>query len=120
MRREARNQKAHLAPDMRSVLVDQSLGWVTEEELWNDEKTDIFFAIKSLLKDVAAIAVSGQLNDASAVDVAWMSNANIVLIENGIPHASDNLATFFSGGSSFKASLNSPVAKARKVISVLD
>jgi hypothetical protein len=49
---------------MGCVLIDESLSWVIEKEFRNDEKADIFLAVESLLKNVAAITIGGQFNDA--------------------------------------------------------
>jgi len=40
------------------MFINQSLGWITKKEFRNDEKTNIFLAIESLLENMAAIAIS--------------------------------------------------------------
>jgi len=49
------------------MFINQGLGWITKKEFRNDEKTNIFLAIESLLENVAAIAISGQVNDTAPV-----------------------------------------------------
>ena len=50
---------------MRSMLIDQGLSGVPKQELRNYEQPDIFFAVKSFLQDVAAIAIGSQFHNAS-------------------------------------------------------
>jgi hypothetical protein len=47
------------------MLVDEGLGRIAEKEFRDDSKTNIFFAVKSLLKDVAAVTVGRELDDAA-------------------------------------------------------
>jgi hypothetical protein len=74
-------KSTNLAPDMRSVLVDQGLSRISTEELRNDQKSDgcmsrvreaagtnvpdIFFAVQCLLQDVTSITVGGKLDDSA-------------------------------------------------------
>jgi len=48
---------------MRSMLVHESLGRVAKQQFADDDQSNIFFAIKRLLKDMAAIAVSGEFDN---------------------------------------------------------
>ena len=103
---------------MRSVLVDQSLRWVAEEKLRDDDKADVFLTIKSLLKNVAPIAVSRQLDNTPAVEVG-MSVSIMTDEVLCVPHASNNLATFLDGGGGFQTSLYCPVTEPVTPVSAL-
>ena len=52
-----------LAPDMRSVFVNQRLGRIPEQQFRHDEKPHVFLTIKSLLENVASVAIGSKLND---------------------------------------------------------
>jgi hypothetical protein len=52
-----RENRTNLAPDMRRMLIHKSLRRITKKKLRNDEQPDIFLAVKSLLEDVAPVAV---------------------------------------------------------------
>lgn len=65
-----RRKLKNLAPDMGGVLIYQSLGGITEEKLGDNEKSDILLAIESLLKDVAAVAVGGKINDTTSISLS--------------------------------------------------
>ena len=96
---------------MRSMLVNESLRWIAEEKLPDDEEADVLLAVQGLLKDVAAIAVGGQLNDASAVGTGQCLLRPVAWKRLNAPHTSNNLTTFFDGRRGFEASLNSPVTE---------
>lgn len=55
--------RRYLAPDVRSMLVDESLSRVAEQEFRDDDETDVLFAVESLLEDVATVAVGRKLNN---------------------------------------------------------
>ena len=50
---------------MRSMLVNERLGRITEEQLGDNRQPDVFLAIEGLLQDVTSIAVGGKLNNTS-------------------------------------------------------
>jgi hypothetical protein len=52
-----RENRTNLAPDMRRMLIHKSLRRITKKKLRNDEQPDIFLAVKSLLEDMAPVAV---------------------------------------------------------------
>ena len=52
-----------LAPDMRSMLVNQRLGRIPEQQFRDDEKSHVFFTIKRLLENVASVAIGSELNN---------------------------------------------------------
>jgi len=62
------NEETYLAPNMASVLVDQSLGRIAKQQLSDDEKPDVFFAVQSLLQNVASVAVCSELHNTSPVN----------------------------------------------------
>jgi hypothetical protein len=55
--------RRYLAPDVRSMLVDESLSRVAEQEFRDNDETDVLFAVESLLEDVATIAVGRKLHN---------------------------------------------------------
>lgn len=56
---------------MRRMLVDESLSGITEEELRDDEKPDVLFAVEGLLEDVASVAVGCEIDYPSSVQRAY-------------------------------------------------
>jgi hypothetical protein len=53
---------------MGSMLVDQCLGRIPEEEFRDDEKPDVLFTIEGFLENVASVAISGKFYNAASVD----------------------------------------------------
>ncbi len=53
----------YFTPDMRRVLVHKGLSRITEQKFRDNQKPDIFLAIKGFLKDVASIAIGGKVNN---------------------------------------------------------
>jgi len=49
---------------MRSMLVHKGLRRIPKEQFGNDKQPDIFFAIQSLLENMATITVRGKLYNA--------------------------------------------------------
>jgi hypothetical protein len=47
------------------MFVDQGLCGIAEEELGNDQQTNVFLTIESFLENVASITVCGKFHDAS-------------------------------------------------------
>ena len=47
------------------MLVNQRLGRISEQQFRDDEESHIFFAVKSLLKDVASVAVCSKFDNTS-------------------------------------------------------
>jgi hypothetical protein len=56
----------YLAPNMRSVFVDESLSRITGEQFRDDKQPDVLLAVESLLKHVAAVTVHCELDNATA------------------------------------------------------
>ena len=54
---------------MRRMLVDESLSGITKEELRDDEKPDVLFAVEGLLEDVTSVAVRRKFYDATTVEM---------------------------------------------------
>ena len=52
-----------LAPDMRSMLVNQRLGRVPEQQFRDNEKPHVLFTIKCLLENVASVAIGSKFNN---------------------------------------------------------
>lgn len=48
---------------MRSMLVNQRLGRIPEQKFRDDEKSHVFFTIKSLLKNVASVAIGSKFDN---------------------------------------------------------
>lgn len=49
------------------MLVNQGLRGIPEQQLRDDEKSDVLFAVKSLLQDVTSVAVRRKLHDATTI-----------------------------------------------------
>jgi hypothetical protein len=56
---------------MRSMLVYQGLRGIPKEQLRDDEKADVFFAVEGLLKDVTPITIGSKLNNAAPLYEAF-------------------------------------------------
>lgn len=48
---------------MGSMLVNQRLGRIPEQQFRDDEKSHVFFAIKSLLKNVTSVAIRSKFDN---------------------------------------------------------
>lgn len=57
---------AYLAPDMGGMLVDESLCRIAKEKFGDNQKPNVLFTIQRLLEDVASIAVSCEVYDATS------------------------------------------------------
>lgn len=53
---------------MRSMLVNQRLGRVPEQQFRHDKKPHVFFTIKSLLENVASVAIGSKFNNTPSGD----------------------------------------------------
>ena len=52
-----------LAPNVRGMFVDQSLGRISKQQFRDDEKPHIFFTIEGLLEDMAPVAICSKFDD---------------------------------------------------------
>ena len=53
---------------MRSMLVDQRLGRISEEQFRDDEKSHVLFTIEGLLENVASVAIGSKLDNTTSND----------------------------------------------------
>ncbi len=51
---------------MRGMFIDQRLRWVTKQQLRNDEKPNVFFAVQGFLENKTSITVGRQFDDVSS------------------------------------------------------
>lgn len=53
------------------MLVDESLGRVAEEQLRDDQESDILLAVEGLLQNMAPVTVGSQFDDPTSAATSW-------------------------------------------------